>query len=58
MLEVIAMPGVVGEVSESADAPVALAEYSLPTTQGISKCEMGEVLTVPSPWTQRTRPSV
>src|SRR3954452_8957524 len=51
VFDVIGIPGATGDVSESADVPVALAEYAFPATHGISKCPSGEGPTVPSPWT-------
>jgi len=34
VFDVTGMPGAAGVLSESADVPVAVAEYTLPATQG------------------------
>ena len=37
VFDVIGMPGCTGVLTESAEVPVAVAEYTLPATHGASK---------------------
>ena len=47
VFEMTGMPGIVGALSESAEMPVAVAESTLPATQGAATLPNGEPLTTP-----------